>query len=144
MAPVCSCLCYRARHIRLCLGVSEDLRMRVDIGYEGHETEDGRTILPGALTWGELPLPVFNYEGSGSPYEMRKIIGHIVELERVGNVIQATMDIDIPAGYVLSLDGADADLETVEKEDGSFNVIFKSMRIAGGTLIPEESWAWKK
>lgn len=118
--------------------------MKVVIGYEGHTTEDGRTILPGALTWGELPLPIFTL-GNDTPYDIRKVVGHITELERVGNEVIATMSIDIPAGYVLSLDGADAeiDYEYSGADDRHPHIIFMSMRIAAGTLIPEEKWAWK-
>lgn len=110
---------------------------RVVIAFEGRETEDGRTILPGALFWEDLPLPVFAFEGEGSS-GAREVVGKIVKLERTewGEVV-ATMSIEMPSDYVLSLDGGDTQLEV----EGS-KITFSKMRICGGTLIPRASWAW--
>lgn len=105
----------------------------IPFAFEGETTYDGRTIEPGALYWNGLPLPVFSHG------EDRKVIGSIVDLERVGNTIVATMSIPISDNYALSLDGMDAEITT--KID-PLSVIFSRMRVAGGTIIPREAWAW--
>jgi hypothetical protein len=106
----------------------------VVIAYEGKATEDGRTILSGALYWEDLPLPVFAFEGEG----LRNVVGKIVELERTddGKVV-ALLSFDMPSGYALSLDGEDASI-SYEFE----TVLFSRLRVAGGTLIPRAAWAW--
>lgn len=115
---------------------------RVIMAYEGMKTSDGRIVLDGALYWGDLPLPVFAFEGEGGG-GMRNVVGRIVELERNNRgEIEALMDIEMPAGYVLSMDGGEADL--VYDCYDPLVVVFRKMQIRGGTLIPLESWAWKE
>lgn len=118
--------------------------MKIEIGFEGRPTEDGRTIASGAFYWEDLPLPVFMLEGfRDMAYDTRRVVGRITELERTGDTIIATLDVDIPPDYVVSIDGADAVVDTVELEDGTFEWFFTSMKIVGGTLIARESWAWE-
>ncbi len=109
------------------------------IAYEGRTTVDKRTIVQGSLYWGELPLPVFQQYD----YDFRSAdcVGKIVALERVGDTIIATMDIELPSGYVLSLDGEEA---VMDHDKNEHSWLIKSMKIVGGTLIPIESWAWKE
>jgi hypothetical protein len=110
------------------------------IAYEGRATGDGRAILPGALYWEDLPLPVFIK--SQSSFESTIRVGQIVALERIDSVVWADLelDIEIPEGYVLSLDGMDSE---ISYKFDPLEVLFLKMRIAGGTLIPQESWAWQ-
>lgn len=113
------------------------------IAYEGKATGDGRTILPGALYWDDLPLPVFYFEGRKET-GFRNVVGKIVELERseffvFGEVI-ASLNIEMPEGYILALDGVDAE---ISYKFEPLEVLFLKMRVAGGTLIPQEKWAWQ-
>jgi hypothetical protein len=114
---------------------------RTIIAYEGRKTEDGRIFDLGALYWTKLPLPVLRFEPEGV---FRNTAGQIIGLHVVlngdENEVWATLDTPVSEDYVLSLDGDDAvgDYSEADKEWR-----FSKMRIAAGTLIPREMWAWK-
>lgn len=110
------------------------------IAYEGQATKDGRLIEFGALHWNELPLPVLQFDNP-QLLGMRKVVGKIIALERKGKALLATLDIDLPAGYCLSLDGDHSDI--VWDEDRNV-VMIRKMRVRAGTLIPIASWAWNE
>lgn len=113
------------------------------IAYEGRTTTDGRLIELGALHWKNLPLPVFGFPG-----------GFIGGIERVGSIVAlrreyvlwgrayiiATIDFEMTEGYCLSLDGDDA---TFVYDEVPGKMMATSMRVAAGTLIPIETWAWQ-
>lgn len=107
--------------------------------YEGVESKDHRLIMPGALTWDELPLPVFrqldNYYGT-----MLRV-GAIVALRREGNTVWATLDIEMPEDHCLCLDGVNAVVD-FEGTDINPRWVFRSMKVAAATIFPEASWAW--
>lgn len=110
------------------------------IAYEGRATTDGRLIELGALYWEELPLPVFGFDNP-ELIGFRQVVGKIIDLKRQGNVLLATLDIDLPAGYCLSLDSDGADY-VFNKESGIMSAT--KMRVCAGTLIPIEAWAWNE
>lgn len=118
------------------------------IAYEGVETVDGRTIAPGALWWRDLPLPVFWFRDETFS-RAANCVGLITRLERDRNsVVWAEVDVtgldtrDWPEGFILSLDGDEAVIDFTGTESEP-KWVYRSMRVAAGTLLAKEAWAWK-
>jgi hypothetical protein len=57
------------------------------IALEGEQTDDGRLLAPGSLTWDALPLPLQQRSGADKSAEL---VGTIEAIERVGSEIHAS------------------------------------------------------
>lgn len=107
------------------------------LAIEDEQTGDGRYIAPGALTWADPPLPLgwLEEEMHGQFSEGGPQVGNILTIERVGNEVQFTGQIDdeIPEGadvirrmqagsapmgtqFGLSIDPDDWELELVARD----------------------------
>lgn len=65
-------------------------RHRWLLAIEGVETGDGRSFAEGALTWRDLPMPFMALDKTTMEHQEARLVANIVEIERVGNRIEAT------------------------------------------------------
>jgi hypothetical protein len=137
------------------------------LAIEGSPTGDGRSFLPGALSWRDLPLPFMATDVTGSGHDGAKLVANIVQIDREGETLYGitqhiasddadvlrlqglidsgdlrgvSVDLDQVEGSVIFEDPSDDDMEGSMPLGGE-RLEFSAARIMGATATPFPAFA---
>ncbi len=118
---------------------------------EGIWTGDGRWIEPDSLSWRNLPLPLMGLDRTTEAHMEAKLIGNLVQIERVGNELHGYgVFVDSDDTEVMNLQrlirqgelrGVSVDLDAVEYEvlmDGDPDEVYTDEN--GDVVMAGEDW----
>lgn len=115
---------------------------KTPIAVEGKLTSDGRLLLPGALKWENLPLPVVRATYPGVQVDFPMIVGMLLSAERrEGGFIEGEIELreELSGSYAAAIT---VDFVEEEVDEVSTSLVLKSARLRQVALNSPENAAW--